>query len=126
MMVNQLLLATGPQEKFVFIILLYITANLLLLKETHPFNSFRYTGLTVYIIGCWTFNLLSSFFVILKIKIVTQICILPLLSYTIPFLLLFGISKLPKRVDDSAPIGRRPGHLAYVYPEGTSGNWSRF
>jgi hypothetical protein len=43
MMANQLLLATGPQEKLIFIILLYVTANLLLLKEAQPSSSFRYT-----------------------------------------------------------------------------------
>jgi hypothetical protein len=104
MMANQLLLATGPQEKLAFIILLYVTANLLLLKEAHPSSSFRCTGLTVYTIGCWTFNLLSGFLVILKTKTATQISILPLLPHVIPFLLLFGISKLSERVDDSALI----------------------
>jgi hypothetical protein len=104
MMANQLLLATGPQEKLIFIILLYVTANLLLLKEAHPSNSFRYTRATVYIIGCWTFNLLSGPLVILKTETATQISILSLLPHAIPFLLLFGISMLSERVDDSALI----------------------
>jgi hypothetical protein len=104
MMANQLLLANGPQEKLAFIILLYVTANLLLLKEAHPPSGFRCTRLTVYIIGCWTFNLLSGFLVILKTKTATQISVLPLLPHAIPFLLLFGISKLSERVDDSALI----------------------
>ncbi len=79
MMANQLLLDPGPQEKLAFIILLYITANLLL-KEAHSSSSFRYTRLTVYIIGCWTFNLLSDFLVILKTKTTTQIKYLTLIT----------------------------------------------
>jgi hypothetical protein len=104
MMANQLLLDPGPQEKLAFIILLYVLANLLLLKEAHSSSSFRYTRLTVYIICCWTFKLLSDFLVILKTKTTTQISILPLLPHAIPFLLLFGIRKLSERVDDSALI----------------------
>lgn len=104
MMANRLLLAPGPREKLAFIILLYVTANLLLLKEAHPSRSFRYTRFTVYIIGCWTFNLLSGFLVILKTKTTTQISILPLLPHAIPFLLLFGIRKLSERVEGSALI----------------------
>ncbi|TVY81479.1 hypothetical protein LSUE1_G007408 [Lachnellula suecica] len=87
-MANQLLLAPEPQEKLAFIILF----------------SFRYTRLIVYIIGCWTFNLLSGFLVILKTKTTTQVSILPLLPHAIPFLLLFGISKLSESVDDPAPV----------------------
>lgn len=86
MMANQLLLATGP-EKLIFIILLYVTANLLLLKEAHPSSSFRYTRATVYIIGCWMFNLLSGSLIILKTKTATQVSILSLLPHTIPFYL---------------------------------------
>ena len=103
MMANQLLLAPEPQEKLAFIILLYVMANLLL-KEAHTSSSFRYARLIVYIIGCWTFNLLSGFPVILKTKTTTQISILPLLPHAIPFLLLFGIRKLSERVEDSALV----------------------
>jgi hypothetical protein len=75
-----------------------------LLKKAYPSSSFRYIGLIVYIISYWTFNLLSDFLVIFNTKTATQISILPLLLYVIPFLLLFGISKLSERVNDSALI----------------------
>jgi Glycosyltransferase like family 2 len=74
------------------------------LKEAHPSSSFRCARLTIYIIGCWTFNFLSGFLVILKTKTATHISILSLLPHAIPFLLLFGISKFSERVDDSALI----------------------
>ena len=70
-MANQLLLATGPQKKLAFIILLYVIANLLLLKKAYLSSGFHYTQLTVYIISCWMFNLLFGFFVIFKIKMIT-------------------------------------------------------
>jgi len=81
-----------------------VTANLLLLKEARPSSSFRYTRFTVYIIGCWTYNLLSDFLVILKTKTTTQISILPLLPLAFPFFSLFGIRNLSEWVDDSALI----------------------
>jgi len=57
-----------------------------------------------YIIGCWTYNLLSDFLVILKTKTTTQISISPSLPLAFPFFLLFGIRNLSEWVDDSALI----------------------
>jgi hypothetical protein len=37
MMANQLLLATGPQEKLAFIILLYVTGQLIIVEGSSPF-----------------------------------------------------------------------------------------